>query len=48
MSCKCGEVPYSAGILDWSDQEVRAMDVKTRKGHSILEEKRCNCMNAIS
>ena len=48
MSCRCGEVSYSAGILDWSDQEVRAMDLKTRKGHSILEEKRCNCMNVIS
>ena len=22
---------YSPGILDWSDRELRAMDVKTRK-----------------
>ena len=26
-----GVVRYSAGILDWSDRELKAMDVKTRK-----------------
>ena len=24
-------VRYTAGVLDWSDRELKAMDVKTRK-----------------
>ena len=26
-----GVVRYSAGILEWNDRELKAMDVKTRK-----------------
>ena len=31
-----GVVRYSAGILDWSEQELRVMDVKSRKGLPII------------
>ena len=30
-----GVVRYSVGILDWSDRELKAMDVKTRKTHDV-------------
>ena len=32
-----GVVRYSAGILDWSDRELMAMDVKTRKRLTMFE-----------
>ena len=28
---------YSAGTLDWSDQELRAMDLETRKRLTLFE-----------
>lgn len=31
-----GVVRYSAGVLDWSDRELKAMDVKTRKRLSMF------------
>ena len=30
-----GVVRYSAGILDWSDRELKEMDVKTRKVDNV-------------
>ena len=32
-----GVVKHSAGILDWSDRELKAMDVKTRKTDNVLQ-----------
>jgi hypothetical protein len=36
MHWAIGVVRYSAGILEWTDRELNAMDVKTRKKLTMI------------
>ena len=40
MHWAIGVVRYSAGILEWTDRELKAMDVKTRK-KLTMKERQC-------